>query len=425
MHQVFIFHGMDLSPIRNLVALGVPEGKVRLFDIDAQEWLESLEVPDSTKGVQVYTPEFSHDGRLIASTTHDGRAVLWDVESRGLKWAFPLKWPGGARITFSADDRMVVVVDRAAMWGLDVETGEVLFEEPLETRYIPYAPIITTDIPGHFYVSLWDSAERDASGYFPVRFQKRSTSTGKVLEETTLVRMVPEVGGLPFVEGVWISPDESRWLHYGSYRLKPNNQKFTWISPVDPETMQPEQTFIFPDPYPDRINTGDFSPDASRLALTVGYQTYVMDLDRLELLHTLFYLPADGGYSGAAFNRDGTIVAGYAWTDTLRVWRIPTSSVPPGTHNGVSGSPFTLSLPGIGGGGNDEITFSLETASPLSVNIDIVNVLGESVSHRYGYATEAGRRDVTLDASHLPSGTYWVRATSAGYQIVHPIVVKR
>jgi hypothetical protein len=150
-----------------------------------------------------------------------------------------------------------------------------------------------------------------------------------------------------------------------------------------------------------------------------------MDLDRLELQHTLFYLPADGGYSGAAFNRDGTIVAGYGRTDTLRVWRIPTSSVHPGAHDGVTGSPFTLSQSKTVGRGNGEITFSLETSTSLSGNIEIIDFLGESVSHRYGYATEAGRRDVTLDASHLPSGTYWVRAVSKRYQVVHPIVVHR
>ena len=68
-------HSVAFSPDGKLLVSGSEDGKVRLWNVDAQKVQSTL---DSHKGA-VYGVAFSPDGKQLASAGADGTARLWDA----------------------------------------------------------------------------------------------------------------------------------------------------------------------------------------------------------------------------------------------------------------------------------------------------------------------------------------------------------
>jgi WD40 repeat protein/tRNA A-37 threonylcarbamoyl transferase component Bud32 len=123
--DAYYTHPGRFSPDGRLVAVGLEGEGLALFDART---LEQVGAPLSGTDGEVMSLAFSPDGRTLAAATREGRATVWDVDSRSLRLG-PFSVSGTVYgsivgVGFVADGTTLAVADSSGLALWDVATGD-------------------------------------------------------------------------------------------------------------------------------------------------------------------------------------------------------------------------------------------------------------------------------------------------------------
>ncbi|HET8593562.1 MAG TPA: WD40 repeat domain-containing protein, partial [Solirubrobacterales bacterium] len=197
----------SFSPDGRLVAVGLKEQGIRLWDPTD---LTPVGAPLLETGGEVFSLAFAPDGRTLAAVTVDGRATLWDVESRSLRQEFYVGPPACCflGVSISADGKILAIPGPGG-----VNLWEVASGEPLDTiapgvpagdvAFIPAGSTLAFVHAQGGTAEVWDVAENsrittlpvdsDSKYYYAIAFSPdgRTLATGGVEDPITRVWDVP------------------------------------------------------------------------------------------------------------------------------------------------------------------------------------------------------------------------------------------
>ena len=257
---------LAISPTGKTVAVGLPDGGVRLHDARTLRRLRDL---PGTKDGPVSVVEFSPDGRSIAVADEAGTVELRDAVS-GRRVRPPLRLGAPARAAFSPDgSRLAVAADRNLQL-LDLRSGEVRPAPPL------------AGFPNHLSYS-------PDGGLLAIGLAERGT-------ELRDGRSLGRVARLPQRAG-----EDGWWSHFSpdGRLLAVTSSHYTQLWDVAGRRrigspLRGHEGFLF---------TSEFSPDGRTLA-TSGSDVGVTLWD-VESHHSLGTLPGQLGQMSTRFTPDG------------------------------------------------------------------------------------------------------------------------
>lgn len=130
-----IIRSVTFSPDRNILAAGIDNGTIELWDVNTGE-VRILEGHNETVDVSVkMRVSFSNDGSTLASTSKYSEVHLWDVFTGKLRKTLGEQSWGAESVSFSPDGNTMATYNHAGILHLwDVATYELLktFENPPE-----------------------------------------------------------------------------------------------------------------------------------------------------------------------------------------------------------------------------------------------------------------------------------------------------
>ena len=289
---------LSVDPERSaLLALyGLSQAHTREAENALHEVFAHLHILDTLTGHQglVKRVSYSPDGQLLATSSWDGTAKLWDVESHALLRTFSGHQGFVQDVAFSPDlsrlatggaDGLVIVWDvTSGERLLTLEghgTNTVAFHQGvMVVKYAPDGSLIATGGTDST-VRLWDAASGEAL---------------KILE-----------GHTSAVMGLAFSPDGAR-IATGDW----DGNGIIWDIATGAALRQwKESREIFGVAY---------SPDGSRLAISGGSAGVAKIRDAESSAEVLELVGHEGSLEGIAFSPEGERVATASWDGSVRVW---------------------------------------------------------------------------------------------------------
>jgi len=110
--KVFTFFPISWSPDSNILASGLRNGQINLWDVNSRKQITQL----TLKNAYATNLSWSHDGKLLASTSmvenvfDHGDLNIWNVHTEQSLWTFPIKSSLAWNIDFSPNSLFVAVV---------------------------------------------------------------------------------------------------------------------------------------------------------------------------------------------------------------------------------------------------------------------------------------------------------------------------
>ena len=121
-----IIMSVTFSPDRNILAAGIDNGTIELWDVNTGE-LRILKGHDETVTVSVkMRVSFSNDGSTLASTSAYSEVHLWDVATGELIKTLGEQSEGATNVSFSPDGNTLATYNRTGLHLWDVETYKLL-----------------------------------------------------------------------------------------------------------------------------------------------------------------------------------------------------------------------------------------------------------------------------------------------------------
>ena len=299
-HSLFC-HGLAVSPDGARIASAGKDRSIRFWDATALNGREGLDAVTQKHGHEVWSVEFSPDGRYLASASWGERNVrVWDARGGAVLHTIPLA-PDAMNLfhlAFSPDGERIATaaasLKREALVNVaPVGTGGPGFEFR-EVKSVPF--FVTFDPTGRYLV-------REGPDH---TVQVRDADTGKVVG--VVGRHKLQIWGMAF------SPDGSRLAtasNDGTVRV------WAWNpARLGPEQQPELELDVRVDGYGNRVA---FSHDGRHLATGgEGASVNVWDAQSGALRHML------NGHTGdvfaVAFSRDGRWLATAGEDTTVRIW---------------------------------------------------------------------------------------------------------
>jgi WD40 repeat protein len=252
---------------------------------ETAEGIELLRTLEGHDG-RIYALDFSSDGSLLASASHDGTIRLWDVETWQAAGAFE---HSGDWAVYVAPDDAHVASENGTIW--EIATGEQVRTLEGQNPHVAFSPdgVWMASAGLNAAIELWD------------------------VESWQLVRTLE--GHTDRVFGMDFTPDGSL-LASGS-GLGPND--------VSDFTVRVWDVMLGQEIHTLQAHRGDvhavaFAPDGALLASASTDGTVkVWDVQSGQLVHTL--RQGDGLYD-VAFSPDGTLLASAGVDRTVKLWDV-------------------------------------------------------------------------------------------------------
>ena len=272
---------------------------------------------------------FSPDGRLLASASHDGAIVVWDVTGRKIAWQPPKQGREATEITFGPANLLAswhMYKDSVTVW--DVGTHAVVADIPgpkgIRIRHAAFSPdgqmlaILEEDINVSDVVRVWRLADLQDLGEF--RPEKAETVRGSLLfsaDGATLTHWsrrgpvnawdIPSgrrtrITGTAVANAIALD-SSARWLA----AARSNQTLELWD--VRLGNTAGEFTGHF-----GRVNAAGFSADARRLASIAQGHALVWDVTTHQAIGQCSW-GSSGARSTVALSPDGTLAAMSSWDD--------------------------------------------------------------------------------------------------------------
>jgi WD40 repeat protein/tRNA A-37 threonylcarbamoyl transferase component Bud32 len=174
-HEIFDRHPGKFSPDGRLIALGLKERGIALWDAST---LAPVGPPLLKTGGEVKALAFTPDGRTLAAATLNGMATLWDVESRSLRRG-PVPVAGRAVIGMSISADGTTLATAATAYGGGVELWDIATGARLggvgdsgsvgDLAFSPTGQEIAFihDVGG--YAEIWSVGRRSRNALLPFR----------------------------------------------------------------------------------------------------------------------------------------------------------------------------------------------------------------------------------------------------------------
>ncbi len=117
-----IFVSFALAPSGNMLALGGDDGIVRLWDLQTDSIVQTLDV--DTQAHFINCVVFSPDGKQLACHADEGAVEVWDLEQEAKIAHSPEKFSWVEHLSFSPDGRSVGSICESIAQVWNVQSGE-------------------------------------------------------------------------------------------------------------------------------------------------------------------------------------------------------------------------------------------------------------------------------------------------------------
>ena len=274
---------VSFDPTGETVAMGLEDGKVRLWDIKTKSVKSTL---DAHKGL-VWVAKFSRAGDLLVTAGDDGLLNVWQPGKEKPLQTF--EHPNAVRgLAISADGQRIFAGDRKGglhVWSPTETTALAKAEQPEAVYAVAVSP---------------DGETLATAG---------SGNTVRLWNAQTLTQKLPLNGHAGTIYGLSFSKDGQRLASAGW-------DKTVRIWDTGSGTLL-------------KSWSGDsgsiwaiaFSPDGTKLATAGDNAVKVWDADTGKLLAT--YLGHESAVHSVAFNRAGDMLASGGRDGTIRLWPVP------------------------------------------------------------------------------------------------------
>ena len=326
----------SFSPDGSLLATGLFDGTVKLWDVGTKEYIATLEGhPDA-----VWSLSFSPDGSLLATGSSDSTVKLWNVQTKesiatleGHRWEV-------TSVSFSPDGLLLVSESFGTIKLWDVGTQENIVT--LEGGVALFSPggslLAFLSIDG---IKLWDVGIQEniatLEGHTDVAWSVglsfsldgsllasgSSDGTIKLWNVATQENIATLEGHTSQIFSMSFSPDGMLLAS-----LSQSGAVNLW----DVETK--EHTTLSQGKYTEAFGSHlvSFSPDGSLLAFALGDAVALWDVKKGSLISLLegYVFPGDTPIHFVSFSPDGTLLASVAFIfNTIKLWDVGAHITPP------------------------------------------------------------------------------------------------
>jgi len=274
---------VSFDPTSTTVAMGVEDGKVRLWDLPSKTIRATL---DASRGA-VWNARFAPNGDLLATSGNDGQIKIWQPSKNEAIKTFT-QHHGVRGLAFANDGKMLYAGDRDGelrAWSLD--SDEPLAEAKQDGEI--------------FTVAISPNGETLASG-----------GNGKVVQLWNAKTLTPKIaleGHSGPVNGLAFHPDGKQLASVG------------WDKTVRIWDVSTGELLHKCSGHGGEIWGAAFSPDGTKLA-TGGHDGAVKLWNTTTGKLIATYLGHKAVIHTVAFNADGTLIASGGRDGAMRVWPV-------------------------------------------------------------------------------------------------------
>ena len=333
------------SPDTNLIAMGLDNGEVQIWDVATADLGDILENHTEAVTVMAFTP----NGKTLVTGAMDGLVNLWDVETGALNNS--LEGNGGeiTALAISPDGERVAYADYlyggGSRWRGDYSDNDVNIRiwQISDGNYLntlqPSSVYYRTDPVDHLEFSqdgatlisdfrVWDIITGQSVKASSSEDDKYTYKSGNDLllihsswEDGLQIKN--DVTGEEFFQiskEIFRVSNSYSWYGVINWQLSPNRESLVFLKDGILELWNLEGNILQASKQFDQIITFAYSPDGSQIALGISEQIQIRRVKDGVVLHQL--TGTEGSIRSLSYSPDGNTIASGSKNGVLNLWSI-------------------------------------------------------------------------------------------------------